>query len=312
MLRAINDGSGFSCLDGNQRVNRLAYETLHSHVRHRTRGGWMTETVGGGSNIEATARRKMGWFAWALDVLAAVPFLGLKTLFRFDAAAARMNKGREVLAWWSNELKLNVEVEGQEHIPAEGPILFYGNHPTGIGDGIAIYDALRAAGLDRELAIVMNAQGLEGTPAIADVAVHVGVEKGVRTNNKRQVWRGLQQAVQDKKALVLFPSGKLSQPKWPWSNRFYEGAWRPGVVSIPQKFPALKVVPFRLEARNSRLYYWLNGLFPFLKDLLLYTEFQANRGARYRIRFLPSFVPQVPDEGRAYVMGNEGGGILVD
>ena len=41
---------------------------------------------------------------------------------------------------------------------------------------IAIYDALRAAGLDHELAIVMNAQGLEGTPAIADVAVHVGGE----------------------------------------------------------------------------------------------------------------------------------------
>ena len=87
------------------------------------------------------------------------------------------------MAWWSHELKLNVEVEGQQHIPTEGPILFYGNHPTGIGDGIAIYDALRAAGLDHELAFVMNAQGLEGTPAIADVAVHVGVEKGVRTNN---------------------------------------------------------------------------------------------------------------------------------
>ena len=72
----------------------------------------MTEAVGGGSNIEATARRKMGWFAWALDILVAVPFLGLKTLFRFDAAAARMKKGREVLAWWSHELKLNVEVEG--------------------------------------------------------------------------------------------------------------------------------------------------------------------------------------------------------
>ena len=166
--------------------------------------------------------------------------------------------------------------------------------------------------MDHELAIVMNAQGLEGTPAIADVAVHVGVEKGVRTNNKRQVWRGLQQAVQAEKALVLFPSGKLSQPRWPWSNRFYEGAWRPGVVSIPKKFPALKVVPFRLEARNSRLYYWLNGLFPFLKDLLLYTEFQAKRGARYRVCFLPSFVPEVPEAGRAHVMGNEEGRILVD
>lgn len=272
----------------------------------------MTNDAGRGSNIEATARRKMGWFAWALDVLSAIPFLGLKTLFRFDAAAGRMQKGRDVLAWWSNELRLRVDVEGQENIPTSGPILLYGNHPTGIGDGIAMYDALQAIGLRHELAIVMNAQGLEGTPAIADVAVHVGVERGVRTNNKREVWRGLQQAVKDEKALVLFPSGKLSQPKWPWSNTFYEGGWRPGVVSIPQKFPALKVVPFRMEARNSRLYYWLNGLFPFLKDVLLYTEFQAKRQAHYRIRFLPSFVPSTPDAGRSYVTGNDEGRILVD
>ena len=72
-------------------------------------------------------------------------------------------------------------------------------------------------------------------------------EKGVRTNNKRQVWRGLQQAVQAEKALVLFPSGKLSQPRWPCPIGFMEDAWRPGVV-IPQEISgSLRVVPFRLE-----------------------------------------------------------------
>ena len=47
------------------------------------------------------------------------------------------------------------------------------------------------------------------------------------------------------------------------------GVWRRKSPEIS----ALKVVPSP-RGCNSRLYYWLNGLF-LTKDLLLYTEFQA-------------------------------------
>ena len=40
--------------------------------------------------------------------------------------------------------ELAVDVRGLENLPAKGAALLICNHPTGIADGVAVYDALKA------------------------------------------------------------------------------------------------------------------------------------------------------------------------
>ena len=51
--------------------------------------------------------------------------------------------GYDVLQTASDHLQLDVVVDGLENIPRYGGCMLVGNHPTGIADGIAMFDMLR-------------------------------------------------------------------------------------------------------------------------------------------------------------------------
>ena len=42
----------------------------------------------------------------------------------------------------SRLLSLDLDITGLEHIPTSGAFIIAANHPTGIADGVAVYDAL--------------------------------------------------------------------------------------------------------------------------------------------------------------------------
>src|SRR4051812_11557234 len=52
--------------------------------------------------------------------------------------------GAGALDYVSNLLHLTIRVDGLQHIPATGRCVVVVNHPTGIADGLAVYDALKA------------------------------------------------------------------------------------------------------------------------------------------------------------------------
>jgi putative hemolysin len=70
--------------------------------------------------------------------------------------------GRAALDHVSGLLALKVEVQGLENLPADRP-LSSANHPTGIADGVAVYDALKARRPD--LTFYANADALRVCPA---------------------------------------------------------------------------------------------------------------------------------------------------
>jgi hypothetical protein len=51
--------------------------------------------------------------------------------------------GRGALDHVADLLALKVEVTGLENLPATGRCILVSNHPTGIGDGVAVYDAIK-------------------------------------------------------------------------------------------------------------------------------------------------------------------------
>ncbi|MEO7025945.1 MAG: acyltransferase, partial [Caulobacteraceae bacterium] len=64
---------------------------------------------------------------------------------RAMAEAIAPLSGAEALAFLSRMLSVEVTARGLEHAPRAGRVIAVCNHPTGIADGIAVYDALRRA-----------------------------------------------------------------------------------------------------------------------------------------------------------------------
>ena len=255
------------------------------------------------SNVERTARKKLGPLGFVFGLLKRIPFLGVQKILDFERDVQEMSTGEEVAQWWSDRLTLDLEVEGLEHIPAKGPMMFFGNHATGIGDGIATFDALKSR-RDLKLAYLMNAQGLESTTAISDLAVPVKLKGGDRDSDDKDVlWQKIDAAVSEQRALFLFPAGRVMKPNKPWQRKLVEEPWKPGVITIPQRFPDMPVIPFRIEARNRSYSYWLGHFIPVLKDILLYTEFHTKKNAKYKVTFLPPQRFDNVEDARAAVLG---------
>src|SRR3712207_4163947 len=51
--------------------------------------------------------------------------------------------GTAAMEYCSRLLSLDLDVSGLENVPREGGFIAIANHPTGIADGVAVYDALR-------------------------------------------------------------------------------------------------------------------------------------------------------------------------
>src|SRR5690349_17338752 len=64
---------------------------------------------------------------------------------RREADAIADLPGRAALEHLSALLAVDVDVQGLENLPREGRLIGVCNHPTGLADGIAAYDALKAA-----------------------------------------------------------------------------------------------------------------------------------------------------------------------
>ena len=51
--------------------------------------------------------------------------------------------GCEALEYVSNLLRVELQIRGIERMPAKGAFILLANHPTGITDGVAVYDAVK-------------------------------------------------------------------------------------------------------------------------------------------------------------------------
>ena len=67
----------------------------------------------------------------------------------------------------SRLLSLDLDVTGLDHIPASGAFILAANHPTGIADGVAVYDALTRVRPD--IAIFTNRDAIRINPRLVGV-----------------------------------------------------------------------------------------------------------------------------------------------
>ena len=213
--------------------------------------------------------------------------------------------GQQIFDHLSEMLGLRVEMHGLECLPATGRALVTPNHPAGIADGIALYDAIKQ--VRRDVVFFANRDAVRAAPNLADLVIPVEwvEERRDHARNKETV-RHLVRAFREDRLVVIFPSGRLARPTL---KGLVEREWTATAVSLARKY-ACPMVPAHIKARNSWLYYLLYAINTELKDMTLFRELINKAGWKYRIRFAPgidaggsSDAAQLAAEMRSFVTG---------
>ncbi|MEO1014664.1 MAG: 1-acyl-sn-glycerol-3-phosphate acyltransferase [Pseudomonadota bacterium] len=189
--------------------------------------------------------------------------------------------GMEALTAVSDLLALDVAVSGLEKLPASGRILIASTHPTGIADGVAMFDALKAKRPD--LTFFANRDAIRVVPRFADLMIPVewAIEKRTRARS-RETLVAAREAFSAERCVILFPSGRLAYMDD--NKELVEQEWMNSVAIFARKYDCA-ILPVNIRARNSWIYYWFRNLSQELKDITLFRELLNKKGQRFDIAF---------------------------
>lgn len=177
------------------------------------------------------------------------------------------------------ELKVHVELEGAEHIPLEGGVIFASNHPLGGLDGIAFLHAVGKYRQDVKFLvndILLNIKNLQ--PLF--VPVNTLGPQGRRNSVL------IEEAYADEHALLVFPAGLVSRKR---NGKIEDLEWKKSFITKAKKYKK-NIIPVHIDGRNSNFFYNLArtreklGLKANLEMLYLADEFFAQRGQHVTIR----------------------------
>jgi putative hemolysin len=175
-------------------------------------------------------------------------------------------------------LTQRVTCSGLENIPASGPGLIVANHPTGIADGIILHRLLATKRPDTYF--FANSDILRLLPQMEDMIAPVEWRVDRRTQTKtRATMIYTKQAVESGRLGVIFPSGRLAKRR---GFRLHERPWMASPVTLARKFD-LPIIPVRIEARNSVLFYLFDLIHSSLRDITLFHETLNKERQRYRV-----------------------------
>jgi putative hemolysin len=187
--------------------------------------------------------------------------------------------GAQALDHVSRLLALQVETRLAERIPAAGRLVVVCNHPTGIADGVAVYDALRR--IRGDLAFYANADAHRVAPRFGEVLIPVEwVEAKRSRESARRTLAATREALEADRALVVFPAGRLArrQPV----GRLLDPVWAPSAVSVARRHGA-PLLPIHVAGPWSTLFHLFHGVSSELRDITLFHELLNKRGRAFRL-----------------------------
>jgi len=187
--------------------------------------------------------------------------------------------GREALDFVSALLALEVEVSGLERLPADGRCVVVANHPTGIADGVAVYDALK--GVRPDIIFYANSDAHRVCPRFDETLIPVEWVPAKRTRERPALPLAMtRDALEADRALTVFPAGRLAR-RGP-DGLLTEPEWMPTAVSVALKYAA-PVVPVHVEGPWATLFHFFDRFSPELRDVTLFHELLNKKGRRFRV-----------------------------
>jgi len=236
--------------------------------------------------IEERAQKLRQSRFWPLYKACLYPLLLYGPAVKMADAIAPLS-AHSIFDYVSGLLHLDVVIKGAMNIPAQGRVIIAATHPTGIPDGVAMYDALKARRPD--MVFFANRDALRAAPGIEEMIIPVEWVEAKRTRRRtRETLVSAVRAFETEKCVVLFPSGRLAFMND--EKKLTEQAWLPTVAAFARKYQC-PVIPARVEARNSWLYYWFWKLNSELRDITLFHELLNKKGKTYKITFGEAISP---------------------
>ncbi len=175
--------------------------------------------------------------------------------------------GHTALETISDLLAVRTEAQGFDNIPRTGRCIIIANHPTGIADGIAAWDAIKT--IRPDLMFYANADAHRVCPRFTDVLIPVEWELHKRTRDKtRETLRLTQIALAEERALFIFPAGKLARRI---NGMLIEPDWMSSAVALARKNNA-PIIPIFMTGPNSFWFHFFNSFSGELRDITLFKE----------------------------------------
>lgn len=184
------------------------------------------------------------------------------------------------------QVRYAAEPAGAAAIPARGRLLVVANHPSGALDALALLDHVGRT--RRDVRIVAN-DLLSVFDGLGELLLPVRILGGVPSAASV---KAVEQALEREECVIVFPAGEVSRLGW---RGIADGRWRRGFVSFARR-TSTPVLPVRIQARNSSLFYGASAVFRPAGTALLAREMFASRARRIVLRIgtaraLPAGVP---------------------
>lgn len=171
-------------------------------------------------------------------------------------------------------------VTGLSNLPRKGACIVISNHPTGLADGLAVFQAIRERRPDH--IFMANADALRVIPNGEDIIIPVEWVKSKRSHAKtRDTLLAVKEAIEAEKCIVIFPSGSLAKLTW---RGLVDKPWQSSAAMLAKKY-GTPVIPLRIKARNSYLYYFFARVNSELRDITLFHELLNKKGQTFRLTF---------------------------
>ncbi len=167
-----------------------------------------------------------------------------------------------------------VDAAALARIPASGRLLIVANHPSGALDALALLDAVGK--VRRDVRIIANDMLLALEP-LRELLLPVRILGG---RAQRASLQAIEQALEAEQCVIVFPAGEVSRLSL---QGIRDGRWNRGFVRFARACQA-PVLPVRVQARNSALFYGASAVFKPAGTALLAREMFARRGRPLRLQ----------------------------
>lgn len=194
------------------------------------------------------------------------------------ADAIRDRSGSETFDFVSDLLKLKVTTTNLERLPATGRCVVVCNHPTGIADGVALFDAIKQRRTD--MIFFANADAIRVSPRLDETIIPVEWVHDKRTREKtRATLNAAREAFEAERCVVMFPAGRLAREK---NGVLTDPEWAPTAASMARKYDA-PVVPTHVTGPYSRLFHLFDKVSQELRDVTLFHELLNKEGKPFGV-----------------------------
>ncbi len=196
--------------------------------------------------------------------------------------------GIDCFEYISRLLQLDISLEGKENLPREGGFILVSNHPTGIADGVAVYDMMKDTRPD--LMFFANRDAIRVSQRLSEVIIPVEWRTTEKSHAKsRETLVRTSRAFSDGRAIILFPSGRIAY----WAKgRLNERPWQATGVHMAKRYN-VPIVPMHMSARNSKLFYLLSHRTPELRDMTVFHELLNKKGQPFKMTIGKPIEPDV-------------------